>query len=901
MLAILLGRSYQDLRLNPQDVSAFYLSQIYQVSAGVDGTSTPVPFKVPDPSAFSPTPSSVRASTLWSLSLVISLTCTVIATLLRQWARRYLRITQEPRGARNRARIRELVTQGVEMEQLQRISYILPGLFHLSVFLFLSGLVHSSNNSTVNFVILLIACICVGLYCFASVISLSPLAKISSTPLSSFAWFSWSRIVWFTYKLLFNASIRLPFIGNHTRHQLWELAHVHLSSTLRDTVVNIKDLARKRSSSLDPLVVSRAFDSLDGHEDMEQFLSAIPGFYKSGEVNKDSLGLEGWNDKILAPAIVLFMGRSLSSNLLTKHKEQQRIIICLQAMKADPFLLQCTFRRTLQDLNSDIFRCVDFVSLALEYLRGENSNPWVKDFTQCIVAVAINRMHVKDDAWINIAEQYTRPEHALYLREGHNLRLCNLIYLIRQLKVSRLESSDQFKQGGIWRNVLAEALKFDITNTGYELQLEFCSLLDELRSMVSGWEQPPVTARSNARLVLSYIRTAFIPLHEGTVASPTGYPDPVLQWLASFTLNDHWAEQDDPEARLAQTVPESRPEVCLTSAPPGPLLLDPIGETILNFPPSPSSIVPNPEVGTKLSPVPVAARNSPPPSHHPEDITPPDGFIPLADNESTIRLPPPHEMVPPVAPPSPISHANTEPLTAYNPRVRPAMAPFEPESPDSTTISQFELVSEPSGSIMRPSRKNRPRLSVIPDSASSHNTPEDRDNTAPLIAPNPGVRPDIVPFEPDSPDSTTISQFELVSAPSGSIARPSRRDRPSLSIIPESVSSHNTPVDRANTEPLIAPNPGVRPDIVPFEPESPGSTSISQFELVSAPSGSITRPSRRDRTSLGIIPESVSSHNTSAGRSRSISVDRASRPHSSASVPYGQVFLPCLPFVACHY
>ncbi|KAF8257728.1 hypothetical protein EI94DRAFT_1628035, partial [Lactarius quietus] len=140
MVAILLGISYKDLRLNPQDVSAFYLSQIYQLSAGLNSTSTPLPFKVSDPSAFSPTPSTVQASALWSLSLVISLTCTVLATLPRQWARRYLHVIQEPRGPRNRARIRELVTQGVDKKHLQRMSSVLPGLFHLSVLLFLSGL-----------------------------------------------------------------------------------------------------------------------------------------------------------------------------------------------------------------------------------------------------------------------------------------------------------------------------------------------------------------------------------------------------------------------------------------------------------------------------------------------------------------------------------------------------------------------------------------------------------------------------------------------------------------------------------------------------------------------------------------------------------------------------------------
>ncbi|KAH9038194.1 hypothetical protein EDB85DRAFT_526502 [Lactarius pseudohatsudake] len=531
MVTILLGRSYQDLRLKSQDVSAFYLSQIYQLSAGQNGTSTPLPFKVSDPSTFSPASSSVRSSALWTLSLVISLACTVIATLLRQWARRYLHITQEPRGSRNRARIRELIVQGVEREQLQRMSSVLPGLFHLSVFLFLSGLVHSSNNNAVDLVILSITFICVGLYCFASIIPLSPL--ISYTPLTSFSWFSWSRIVSLTYELLYDSSIRLPFVRYHTQRHLWELARAHLSWTLRDTAVDMDKLARKHSSSLDTSVVSRVFDSLDGHEDLEQFLSAIPGFYNSSEVKKDVSVLERLNDKILAPAITSFMDRSLSSNLLTKPKKQQRITICLQAMNADPLLLQCTFSRSLQSLNSDIFECIDFVRLALEYLHRDDSDPWVKDYAQCIVAVAINRVHLDDGAWIDIAWRYLGPDHAKYRWEGHNLRLCNLMYLTQQLKGSQLENSDQFEQGGIWRNVLAEALKFEIMNTVDDLQNEFCRLLNELDSMALGRSQ---ITRSNARLVLSSICTTFVPLREGTATPSTGVQGPVLQWLTSYLL-----------------------------------------------------------------------------------------------------------------------------------------------------------------------------------------------------------------------------------------------------------------------------------------------------------------------------------------------------------------------------
>ena len=549
MIAILLGLSYQN-------ASVFYLSQIYQLQllAIQNGTSTTPPpplSRAPDSPVFS---FSVWTSVAWSLSLIISLACTVIATLLRQWARRHLQITQEPRGARSRARVGELVAQGLEMPQLRRMSSVLLGLFHLSVGLFLSGFVSSISDNVVFFVTLAVTSTCAVLYYFVSVVPLSPRFYISHTPFSSLVWFCWSRFVYLTYGLLYNSSLRLPFIADTTQQKLWKAARVRLGCTLRDTKVTLEDLAHERSSSLDISVVSRVFNSLDGHEDMEQFLSAIPGFYQSGEVDKDSSLLEGLSESIFAPAIVSFMDRSLSSKLLTKPKLRRRTMISLRAMNSDILLLQSTFRQALQNLNNAIFESVDFVGLALEYLRKDDSSsdPWVKDFAQCILAVAINRVHLDDGAWIDIADRYLKPHYSpRFLREGHDIRLCNLIYLIRQLKVSRLQTSDQFKVGGLWGNVLAEALKFDVMETEGDLQQD---LLDELLSMTSGVVQPSGMAQANARLVLSSIYTAFLShAGTGTSANTSSSADqvPVSRWLASYTPHNVQEEgtRADPDIR----------------------------------------------------------------------------------------------------------------------------------------------------------------------------------------------------------------------------------------------------------------------------------------------------------------------------------------------------------------
>ncbi|KAI0288156.1 hypothetical protein B0F90DRAFT_1587022, partial [Multifurca ochricompacta] len=85
-IAQLLVGSLQNLKSNSQDSSAFYLARIYQLSPGSNASSIPLP---PDPSNFTTPSSAIWVNTLWSLSLVISLNCALLATLIQQWARRY--------------------------------------------------------------------------------------------------------------------------------------------------------------------------------------------------------------------------------------------------------------------------------------------------------------------------------------------------------------------------------------------------------------------------------------------------------------------------------------------------------------------------------------------------------------------------------------------------------------------------------------------------------------------------------------------------------------------------------------------------------------------------------------------------------------------------------------------
>ncbi|KAI0252033.1 hypothetical protein BJV78DRAFT_1154009 [Lactifluus subvellereus] len=525
-VAQLLASSLQNLQPNPQaqDASAFYLARIYQLTPGSNASSIPLPF---DPSTFAPPTSALWVNALWSLSLVISLVCALLATLLQQWARRYLRITQTAHNPRRRARIRELMVKGVEKLRLRWMVEALPALLHVSVFLFLSGFVIFLYNINHTIFVIMVACVgaCTGVYLC---IGLLPIIRYDSpyyTPFSTLVWVAMTGVLWLALRLFHYITSRWGVCRAAAPWAL-KLAVDFRQRMLRGLMKEVEDLSQTRSSHLDTPAISRMFGSLDGEDDdLEQFLAGIPGFYGSTQVKKDEQVLEHLNGEKLPTAIVSFMNRSSFFNSPPEPAEQGRIAICLKAITADPLLLQCTFRQTLQSMDSNIFRCVDFIRLALAQSHSKDADPWVKHYARCTVAVAISRIHDYNDDWIGIVQRHLGLPKSLlkkYCARGDSVRLSNLTHLIQELKTSHFNNSDQFKPGKVWRNVLVETRKLRTTNITPEVQHEFCNQWNDLVDVESG----PTRFRSgssNAKQILSHICAIHLTLHEGM---PTAFSAP---------------------------------------------------------------------------------------------------------------------------------------------------------------------------------------------------------------------------------------------------------------------------------------------------------------------------------------------------------------------------------------
>jgi len=147
--------SYKTLQRDSGDATVQILTQISgQLSAISNGTTTSVPPPLPQ---FRPLSSSVRVNTLWFLSLCLSLTCALVATLMQQWARNYLQMAQGHRSdPAARARLRAFVFDGVSKFQMSHALGLVPLLLHISVFLFFLGMIEFLYpiKNTVTFAVL---------------------------------------------------------------------------------------------------------------------------------------------------------------------------------------------------------------------------------------------------------------------------------------------------------------------------------------------------------------------------------------------------------------------------------------------------------------------------------------------------------------------------------------------------------------------------------------------------------------------------------------------------------------------------------------------------------------------------------------------------------------------------
>ncbi|KAI0055256.1 hypothetical protein BV25DRAFT_1781248, partial [Artomyces pyxidatus] len=193
IVATFLVESYPTLQQGSEDVTTQLLSQIsLQLAAIANGTSVSSSLPLSQQASSGPTSSAVRINVAWSLSLALSLTCALAATLIQQWTRRYMQTvsTDDTSSPEDRAHIRAYFSEGIERFRLLLVVEAIPAVLHCSIFLFfagLSGFLYNINQIVGNILIAFVAL----LGCGYTTLSILPIVYHNCpyhTPLSPLIW-----------------------------------------------------------------------------------------------------------------------------------------------------------------------------------------------------------------------------------------------------------------------------------------------------------------------------------------------------------------------------------------------------------------------------------------------------------------------------------------------------------------------------------------------------------------------------------------------------------------------------------------------------------------------------------------------------------------------------------------
>ena len=135
LTAFLVG-SYQGLQQQPGDITNQILVHIsHQLSNIGSLNSTLSPFIIP---SFTPSHSSIRVNTLWTLSLITSLFTASLGIFMKQWLHQF--VAQNSIDPMERVKIRIFRFEGVKRWGVYQLAAALPLLLQLALLLFLIGL-----------------------------------------------------------------------------------------------------------------------------------------------------------------------------------------------------------------------------------------------------------------------------------------------------------------------------------------------------------------------------------------------------------------------------------------------------------------------------------------------------------------------------------------------------------------------------------------------------------------------------------------------------------------------------------------------------------------------------------------------------------------------------------------
>ena len=559
----------------------------------------------------------------------MGLTCALLATLLQQWSRRYLWVTQPRCTPHRRSRIRSFFAEGVDKLHLPWAVELLPALLHCSLLLFFVGLVIFLFN--IHHTVFTVVVWWVGLLTSVYIcITFMPIFRQDSpyyTPLTLSVWYLVNSFLYILFGLL-SWFERFHFYNYDTWIRFVHFKTLYLRRVLDGVIRAAEETAQGLGPGIDGRALMWTFDFLDEDVDLERFFAAIPGFCKSRFV-VDPLGaFIKPNDKKLSSTLIQFMERTLSSNLISESVRQSRIAIC--RMTVDATSLSASRQildRVLLGTWNELSYSIDFGLSARRW--GNSSNPQIHFRAKCAVALVVALVQERDEGWRSLVIDQlgvSRPVLQLYLMHGDSVLLANLIRITQEIFLHHSENGDWPLFYGVSLRTLEMASTFDARGTFPELQHGFCDLWN--RFVRTARNDNNLHTRSTTVQMLKRIRNVYIALHEdidATAAILSNFnndEDPMLDQAPSYPLcNTHShistltpLHQPLPLPEAAHTAEDATRTPATT-----PVLLQPSDSALLIS--TPAIVFPSPQAATdplSKHPVqPLPSTYKPPSSPHP--------------------------------------------------------------------------------------------------------------------------------------------------------------------------------------------------------------------------------------------------------------------------------------------
>ncbi len=305
----------------------------------------------------------------------------------------------------------------------------MPALIHLSLFLFFVGLLVYTFN--VNHPVLIaVACWVgptIGAYLF---ITFMPLFRHDSpfyTPLSPSAWLLVSGIL----TLLFQVLCWLECFSDTTWEHFDERRKRYREWFVRGLSKSAEEFARKVSSVIDGRALMWTLDSSDEDRGLERFFASIPGFCNSNVIDNPVGSCIRPNMERVTEALIGFVHRTLTSNLVSQKIKMRRLAICREAMSAGSL-------RT----NPQIFRRIiewkgllNSVEFGLVLKHADQRDPVTAYHSQSILSIILPRVQERDECWFRLACDHlgvSRRVLSNYLDHGDSMSLANSIRFLRR-------------------------------------------------------------------------------------------------------------------------------------------------------------------------------------------------------------------------------------------------------------------------------------------------------------------------------------------------------------------------------------------------------------------------------------------------------------------------------------